>query len=477
MKTIHLLRHAKSSWSESELADHDRPLDPRGEKEARALAKALRAERWSVDLVLCSTALRARQTLDPLIPVLGEQVPIRFETQLFHASAATLLRRLRALPAHVERVLVVGHSPGLDELIGTLAGHGDLALREALAAKLPTCTLVTLRADVPRFASLEPRSAELVAAQRGKRGKRSRAFAKPKTRVATKAKALELDRDARWAEAARAALDACRAHLEANLAGAEDADVESVHQLRVALRRTRVVLTLFRQLLDAQTLDALRTELRWLAGELGALREAQVFAEELLTPLRAKSPRASTLTALAQAVDDEIVRRAHAARAALRGPRGRTALERLRELRFQEGGVGRDRARKRAEKRLERRLEAVLVRAEAAHEREPAAMHELRKELKKLRYASEVVASLFDVDAVRPYVSTLSHLQDVIGALQDEAVSREMVGALLRTHGQEARIARAMALVDRHYRAEQPRDGEMLTRALDRFASSEPFWR
>lgn len=478
MKTIHLLRHAKSSWSEPERADHDRTLDARGEKDARALARSLRKKPIEVDLVLCSTALRARQTLEPLVPELGRDVRIEFEDALFHASSQHLLARLHKLPKRVDRVLIVGHSPGLDGLVGALAGRGDAKLREALAAKLPTCTLVTLEADVDRFADLEPKGAKLVGARRGGHGKRDLRIEKPKERKATKAKAISIDAKARWAEAATEVFEACRAHVEANVAGAEDGEIESVHQLRVALRRTRVALSVFGKLVDPVERQALGEELRWLAGKLGALREAQVLEEDLLAPLRKRSPRSPALAALARATDAQVAAQLHETRASIRGPRGAHVLTRLRALGLVDVEErGRRKAKRQAEKRLERRLEGVLEHANAITSGDPAKLHELRKQLKKLRYASEFVSSLFDVAAVHPYVNALEHLQDVIGAMQDEASSRRLVRELMVAHEESEHVARVETLVASFYRAADGHDGAALERAFSRFESSEPFWR
>lgn len=477
MKTIHLLRHAKSSWSEAGLEDHARPLDERGEKDARSLAKRLRASPIALDLVLCSTALRARQTLDPLLSAMGEAIPVRFEEKLFHASPEAILGMLRSLPKRVDHVLVVAHSPGLDGCIGMLAGHGDPELREALAATLPTCTLVTLTVDVDRFAEIEPKSATLVSALRGGTGKRSQGFEIPKVHKATKAKAIHLDPRARWSEAAEDVLAACRSHVKANVKGAEDGEMESVHQLRVALRRSRVALQLFGRLLPDAEREELRGELRWLAAKLGALREAQVFEDDVLGKMRKSLPRSPARKALERATEAEIVAQMHEARASLRGPRGKRTLERLKELAFVDSKRARKRARRQAKKRLERRLERVLEHASAGTSQDPAELHELRKELKKLRYASEFVSSLFDVDAVHPYVASLEHLQDVIGALQDRAVSERLVGQLLHGPEGEEHLARATELVGRFYGKQRQPGEKSVDRAIARFVATEPFWR
>src|SRR5262245_2142513 len=95
MRHLHLLRHAKSSWDDPELADHERPLAPRGRKAAARIAEHLERERIAPELVLCSTALRTRQTLAALLPILGGEVVIRLEDGLYGAGAAQVLARVR----------------------------------------------------------------------------------------------------------------------------------------------------------------------------------------------------------------------------------------------------------------------------------------------------------------------------------------------------------------------------------------------
>lgn len=476
MKTIHLLRHAKSSWDSPELVDHDRPLAKRGRKDAEALAAQLAIAPIAVDVVLCSTALRARETLEPLRAGLGRDVRIRFASDLFHASPETILGLLRALPKRVDHVLVVGHSPGLDALVGRLAEHGDHALRDALTQRLPTCTLVTLTAPIDRFEDLAPGSATLIAARRAGHAPTA-VVERRRPHAAVKAGAVKLTRGTRWGDAADAVLTASRAHFEANLEGAEDGDAESIHQLRVAMRRARVLLLVFGDVFDPAERNALRLDLRWLARKLGPLREAQVFAEDVLGKMRRDAPRTGALTALAAAADAEIVGQLHEARASIRGPRGRRTIARLRTIAITAHGHVASRAKARAKKRLERRLERVLEHTGEAAVDDPIERHELRKALKKLRYAAEFLGSLFDVDAVHRYVDALSHLQDVLGALQDESVGRTLAHDLLERHHGGERAERAVALVDAHLRARSAHDRTSLVSAIARLSASEPFWR
>jgi phosphohistidine phosphatase len=155
-----LLRHAKSSWSDSDLPDVDRPLAPRGERAARRIADYLRRSEIRPELVLCSPARRARQTLDAIEPTLGETCAVELSPDLYAASAETLLERLRDVPESADPVLLIGHNPGLEELALMLADRGAGLPR--LREKFPTAALATIVFDSDTWAGLEPGGGELV---------------------------------------------------------------------------------------------------------------------------------------------------------------------------------------------------------------------------------------------------------------------------------------------------------------------------
>jgi phosphohistidine phosphatase len=157
VKRLYLLRHAKSSWKDATLADHDRPLAGRGRRAATAIGRRMRAEGVEPQLVLCSTARRARETLARIEPALGRGA-VKVERQLYGAGAEDLLARLRRLPDDVESVLVIGHNPGLEELARDLAGSGS----DALGAKYPTGALATLELAVESWRALDRGGGELI---------------------------------------------------------------------------------------------------------------------------------------------------------------------------------------------------------------------------------------------------------------------------------------------------------------------------
>lgn len=141
MHTLYLLRHAKSSWDDSSLTDHQRPLAPRGVHAAAAIAAYLESRNVQVDLVLCSTAVRTRQTLDLIMPALGDP-PVEFEDELYGASDDELIDRLRRVPDSARSVMAIGHNPGMHDLALRLAAAGERLPQ--LAAKFPTAALATL---------------------------------------------------------------------------------------------------------------------------------------------------------------------------------------------------------------------------------------------------------------------------------------------------------------------------------------------
>ncbi|HUJ67626.1 MAG TPA: phosphohistidine phosphatase SixA [Acidimicrobiales bacterium] len=145
MKTLHLLRHAKSSWDDPVLPDRERPLSRRGEKAARRVASHLARKQTGVDLVLCSSAVRARQTLEIVAPAVGRERAVSVEEGLYTADAAALLRRLRAIDKEVAAVLLIGHNPAMYDLAVYLAGDGEAGAIEAMSEKFPTGALATLR--------------------------------------------------------------------------------------------------------------------------------------------------------------------------------------------------------------------------------------------------------------------------------------------------------------------------------------------
>jgi phosphohistidine phosphatase len=157
VRFIYVLRHAKSSWK-SGLPDHERPLAKRGRRAAKAICRHLREQEIEPALVLCSTAARARETLERIEPALGGAA-VEIERGLYGASSAELLERVRSIPDEVGSVMLIGHNPGLEQLVLELARPSPE--RRELAEKYPTAALATLAFVGSTWRELGPGAAVL----------------------------------------------------------------------------------------------------------------------------------------------------------------------------------------------------------------------------------------------------------------------------------------------------------------------------
>lgn len=139
MKTLYLLRHAKSSWKDGTLADIERPLNGRGRKASETMGGFLKKEKVIPDLVLSSSAVRARQTTDLVMAAANLSSELRFDERIYEASAQRLLEVVQQIDKSKKNVLLVGHNPGLEEFLELLTGSVET---------MPTGTLskVNLRA-------------------------------------------------------------------------------------------------------------------------------------------------------------------------------------------------------------------------------------------------------------------------------------------------------------------------------------------
>lgn len=123
MKTLLLLRHAKSSWKDSDLEDHDRPLNKRGKRDAPRMGQQLRDENLLPDLIVSSSAKRCRRTAELVAEAAEYRGETRITGELYEAGGERLLATISALPGEYSRVLLVAHNPGLEELLEKLSGH------------------------------------------------------------------------------------------------------------------------------------------------------------------------------------------------------------------------------------------------------------------------------------------------------------------------------------------------------------------
>jgi len=133
MRTLYLLRHAKSSWEDESLGDFERPLNERGKKAAETIGQFLAKQNLQPELILSSPALRARQTTEILLRTSKLQVELRFDVRIYEASPDTLLSILAEVDPKKSAVLMVGHNPGMEELLQFLSGEVKTMPTAALA--------------------------------------------------------------------------------------------------------------------------------------------------------------------------------------------------------------------------------------------------------------------------------------------------------------------------------------------------------
>ncbi|OIJ66915.1 SixA phosphatase family protein [Streptomyces mangrovisoli] len=162
LRRLVVLRHAKSAWPEG-AADHRRPLAPRGLRDAPAAGRALAEADWLPDLALCSTAVRARQTWELASAEWGTPPPVRHEPRLYDADADEILDVVREVPGEVGTLLLVGHNPGLADLVLDLAGDGLDDTLDRVRLKFPTSAVAVLAWHGVGWHALAPGTALLTA--------------------------------------------------------------------------------------------------------------------------------------------------------------------------------------------------------------------------------------------------------------------------------------------------------------------------
>lgn len=118
-----LMRHAKSSWAEEDMSDHDRPLNKRGRRAAVEIASELRARDWLPELVVSSTARRTQETWERMRPTLGDAIPLRSSADLYLAALGDIQGDSEAWPHAVRTILCLGHNPGWENAVGLLSGR------------------------------------------------------------------------------------------------------------------------------------------------------------------------------------------------------------------------------------------------------------------------------------------------------------------------------------------------------------------
>jgi len=150
MKTLLLLRHAKSSWKDGEIADRDRPLTARGKRDAPRVGQLIRERELVPNLIVSSTAKRARKTADLVAEHCGYKGEVELLDDVYEADVNTLIKVLAKAAPDATRVMLVGHNPGLDELLFALTGVDE---------HLSTAALAQLTVAVAKWRDLEANTA------------------------------------------------------------------------------------------------------------------------------------------------------------------------------------------------------------------------------------------------------------------------------------------------------------------------------
>ncbi|MDH3223141.1 MAG: histidine phosphatase family protein [Gemmatimonadota bacterium] len=155
MPTLLLARHAKSSWADGSLRDHDRPLNRRGADDAPRVGSALRARDLIPDLVYSSTSARTRETLAGLEDGFEMPLQVHYVPELYLASPGTMLAAVQSAPDEVETLMILAHNPGTHALAVGLAADGNRKDLEQMRLKFPTGAVAVLNFDLDRWADIQ----------------------------------------------------------------------------------------------------------------------------------------------------------------------------------------------------------------------------------------------------------------------------------------------------------------------------------
>ena len=160
MKTLYVLRHAKSDWGDSSLRDFERPLNERGWKAAKSMGRVMRERGIAPDLVLVSPAARTTETLARVEEGFGGKFETLEERSIYLAETETLIGLVRGAPAESDRLMIVGHNPGMHELVLVLS-QGPHDVRVEAAEKFPTAALAEISFDVRDWTDVAPSTGQI----------------------------------------------------------------------------------------------------------------------------------------------------------------------------------------------------------------------------------------------------------------------------------------------------------------------------
>lgn len=283
----------------------------------------------------------------------------------------------------------------------------------------------------------------------------------------------------------RCNIDQMRANEAAVFAGS---DPEGVHQLRVAVRRARAALSVFKPAMNETARGLLAEELRWLQRELGPARDLDVFLADTVHPLLRRLPSEPSLPPLRKTVEAAQAAAYARAHAALEDPRYARLLLRL-ELFLAEGtwkrageggapGPAEAPIRELAATLLDKRQRQLRKTHKKARDQDEAALHEVRIAAKKLRYAAEFFRDLYGRKAAKAYIAALTELQDTLGAVNDAVVGHRLLDELepkLAKAGEDPRLAVGIVMGWQAARIED--DLKRFATVWRAWRGCKPFWR
>lgn len=311
---------------------------------------------------------------------------------------------------------------------------------------------------------------------------------KPDTKGAppTKARRLRLAADCTAEDAYIAIVTDCIDQLEANLPAVLDGHApEGIHQMRVALRRLRSALAVFRPALACSRIETQLSEARELARILGAARDLDVFRDEIVAPVTAHYAHSEALGALTSVIEGRRTVAWANALAAVRTPRTTALIASIRAALEDHCWRGADcgaspayaqGAKSFARKVLGHRLKKAAKLARHMEGMSVADRHRLRLRLKKLRYGAEFFESLYPAKRAKPYIKALGRLQDVFGFLNDVATAERLLGEVTGQGFQPKPLLLAEGLVLGWHGHAAEAAWPQAQKRWAKFVHSDPFW-
>ncbi len=157
-----LFRHAKSGWNDPVARDFDRPLNARGEKAAVLMGTWMKREGLTFDHVVASPAVRVIDTIDQFVKGTGDRIDAKWDRRIYLASSATLLDVLRDQSDEYKSVLMVGHNPGMEDLVFDIVpDDGSSPLRDVVWEKYPTAAIARMELDIDSWTKIDRKCGKL----------------------------------------------------------------------------------------------------------------------------------------------------------------------------------------------------------------------------------------------------------------------------------------------------------------------------